>query len=133
VHYPLSSLGTRCSSALVSTDSPETVARLVDIFDNDFFNTHEHKVKVRAKAFDTLTRKNMMQTICKGDEKGWLMIYDLAWEVREDELRKICEEYGTVQEIRMKMRSLNKNMGYAMVKFEERDNAKRMMSAVRNN
>ena len=61
-----------------------------------------------------------------------LMLYNLAYEITNFEISKYCKEYGDISRLYMPMRSDRLNMGYAIVKFEDKRAAKRMMGSVRN-
>ena len=64
------------------------------------------------------------------DKKGWLMLYNLPYEVTSKEVAQICRGYGKVVDMYMPENSSKKNRGYSIIKFEHERSAKNMMTMV---
>jgi RNA recognition motif-containing protein len=135
--------------------NPVDASKFVERYDNDYFNTEEVNLPLKAyiyqlrKTGESVTEIQERyakveqdlglfsqvqgyahQKMRPQDKKGWLMLYNLPFEVQAKEVSEICKGYGKVVDMYMPSNSMNKNRGYAIVKFEKVGSANNMMNMV---
>lgn len=150
-----SNMGASTGRYTVFFKEPIMASRFVHRYDNDFFNTEE--VNIPLKAYIYQLRKNgetkteiqdrysevekelglfsqvqgyAHQKMRPADKKGWLMLYNLPFEVTAKDISEICKGYGKVVDMYMSESAKSKNRGYSIVKFEKEGSAKNMMNMV---